>query len=578
MNIHFKKNIIFTFYVLFNITLVGVLFLVDYGYLIVALFLFASHVRDFFSIVYQITQLDNLIREYPEIDIDNELNICALIPTYTEDYKLVKKNIDSLVEQELSNNIKLISLIVCDGLKVKAPNTKSLFDHLDETITYEDETIHQQKYKHWKTGEKVSFFYKIGCYKDKTIILGYKPKNFGKKDSLIVGEKIINKLSQKIDFIYHTDSDTIAHKNCIDQLARSLVADGNLDGVSGLVRAYYNSEDEHHPTNWFWKTWEKSLYVMQDFQYFFSLIARRQTESEINTTVCLPGCVNMIRVSKKSENAIKKYARLPLKATNFLQTVTRMQGTDRRYTTLLLKEGARLKMNWRAWVYTEPPLTVKAFINQRRRWSSNAFFNSIVLIYTKNLPFYTKVSALIDIGRLFSTMFRLFSYFTFWYFLREFTPLVITLFVTFLVFPYLYISVWIICILPGERGKMFIGFFINKIYQPFLSCITISKMFYTSTNFAWGQLKSSKPMDEHPEDSNKSDSNQINIDRDPELPELDLELGLELGLEVEEFDINDSKMQVIELDENTEEIELSDNVVEITIIDDDDEEKKEEDE
>ena len=374
ISIHFKKNLIFTLYILVNIGLVGILFFVPYGYLIVALFLFASHVRDFFSIMYQIFRMDTIITgSKTHIEKDHKINVCALIPTYAEDYRLVKKNLDSIVAQKVTEGVKILIMVVCDGLKIRAPNDKPLYDCLDKELTYTDDTIHEKKYQHWKTGEKVSLYYKIGTYKEKTVILCYKPKNLGKKDSLIVGEKIIDRLAEKVDFIYHTDSDTITEPNCFSHMLQSFVADPKLDGVSGLVRAYYSQED-HKGDGFFKRMWNKSFYYMQDFQYFFSLMARRQTESLINTTVCLPGCCNMIKVNERSREAIKKYARLPLKNTNFLQTVTRMQGTDRRYTTLLLKQGANLRMNWRAWCYTEPPLNVKSFINQRRRWSSNAFF------------------------------------------------------------------------------------------------------------------------------------------------------------------------------------------------------------
>lgn len=496
MNIlNFKKYLIFTTYILFNIFLVWILFYVDYGYIILASFIFTSHIKDSFGILYQIIRLGDIVSKNPDIILEKEVKVCALIPTYAEDYKLVKKNVENLVSQNLSKNTKLIIMIICDGLKVREPNKKSLYEYFDNDVTFEDNELKEIKYKFWKTGEKVSLYYKVGIYKDVQVILSYKPKNLGKKDSLIIGEKIIERFGSKIDFVYHTDSDTISDTNCINELLKSMINDPELDGVSGLVRAYYNPDGEH--SKWYLgRLWEKSFYVMQDFQYFFSLIARRQTESLINTTVCLPGCCNLIRISDKTKRAIKKYARVPVKSGNFIQTVTRMQGTDRRYTTLLLKEGAKLQMNWRAWVYTEPPLGVKSFVNQRRRWSSNAFFNSIVILYSSSFPLYSRISAFVDVSRLFSTLFRLLSYLTFWIFLRELHYVMITLFSLFLLFPYLYVTIWILSIIPGlDKGKMFLGFLINKLYTPFLSSYTITKMFFTSTNFNWGKVIKEVPND-----------------------------------------------------------------------------------
>ncbi len=483
MNIHWKKNIIFTLYLLFNAILIFVLFLFDYGFAFVSFFMIGSHVRDILSIIYQIINMKSIIAYIPEIH-EEKNTICCLVPVYAEDSKLVKNNIDSLSNQNLYKNTKVMIFVICDGLNIRKPNNKSLFNCLDDMIEYEDDTKYEIIYETWKTQKETKLFYKVGKYNNVDIILAHKETNLGKKDSLIVGEIFIESIHcceqlniEKIDFVYHTDSDTVADENCLNELLKTLVADKNLDGVSGLVRAYYNQD--------VYNIGEYIFFVMQDFQYFFSLIIRRITESHINTTTCLPGCVNMIRINEKSSIAIDKYANLPKEDTNFLQTVTRMQGTDRRYTTLLLKQGANLKMNWRAFVYTEPPLNARSFINQRRRWSSNAFFNSCVLLYSQNIPFYIKVSNIIDIGRLFSTIFRLVSYFSFWIFLDKFSTFNLILFGLFLIFPYVYIFIWIYAIIPEWR-RMFIGFIINKIYMPFLSCFTISKMYLTSTNFAWG--------------------------------------------------------------------------------------------
>lgn len=506
MNIDLKKYLIFILYILLNICLIGILFLLDNGYLIIGVVLILTHFNDFFGVIYQLFQFDKVVLQKQKIRIKEKINVCALIPTYAEDYRLVKKNIDSLVEQKISKSVKITLVIICDGLKIKAPNEEPLFNCLDKEITYTNDIIYKKEYKHWKNGEKVLINYKVGQYKDHPVVLCYKPKNLGKKDSLIIGEKLINHLSEKMDFLYHTDSDTITDKYAIDQLLRYFLADPKLDGVSGMLRAYYSEED--HKEDWFGKRWlNKSFYMMQDFQYYFSLIVRRQTQSLINKTECLPGACNMIKLNDKSKKAIKKYARVPLKTTNFIQSVTRLQGTDRRYTTLLLKQGANLQMNWRAVGYTEPPLDPSSFIKQRRRWSSNAFFNSIVLLYTEGIPLYTKVSALLNILKLYTTLLRFTSYITYFILLKDYKPAAMTLFGIFILFPYIYILFWIIFAVPrGDKLKMLLGFIFNKIYQPILSTIVITKMFYTSTNFSWTTLKAN-PVDSDSRTNTDSSSN-----------------------------------------------------------------------
>ena len=256
--------------------------------------------------------------------------------------------------------------------------SRSCLSAFESIITFEKNTTYTELYENWKTKEEAVILYKVGLYNNVQVVLSYKAENGGKKDSLIVGERFCNNIStvedilmDRVNYVFHTDGDTLADKNCINELLKTLVNDKTLDGVSGMLRAY--GKDSNTMT-------QKAFVYMQSFQYQFSLIVRRQTESLMKSTTCLPGCCNMIRMSEKSEFALEKYTNLPKKKDNFLQTITRSQGTDRKYTVLLLKQGAKLQMNWRAGVYTEPPLNAPSFINQRRRWASNSFFNSIVII------------------------------------------------------------------------------------------------------------------------------------------------------------------------------------------------------
>jgi len=444
-----------------------------------------------FCVIYHLIHIGRITEIKPELK-NEEQTICCLVPVYAEKVDLVVNNIKSLCNQDLPENTKIMILLICDGLVVGRHNKNPLFEELDKLVTYEDDTKYEELYTSWKTLTDNTLFYKKGEIYGKPIILAHKSKNCGKKDSLIVGEQLIEKIDTMEDlknkyniiapkYIYHTDSDTVADSKCLRNLLETFQTNKDIDGVSGMVRAYYNDDN----TSTFWRLYEKMFYIMQDFQYFFSLTLRRMTESELQTTTCLPGCVNMIKVNDKSRKAIEEYADLPNKETNFLEAVTRMQGTDRRYTTLLLKHGAKLQMNWRATVYTEPPLGAKAFINQRRRWSSNAFFNSFILFILPDLPLYIRISTIVDITRLFSTIFRTVSYTWFWiYFGRvEFEVYLILLF--FVVVPYIYILSWAFFILSDWK-KIWFGFLLNKLLMPVLSVLTITKMFLTASNFAWG--------------------------------------------------------------------------------------------
>lgn len=483
MDIHLKKNVLFGAYVFFNILLTILLLDFENGYLIGSFFLLGGHARDVVNVFYQLFNVKQILRSLPDIP-DEEINtICCLVPVYNEDPVLLKKNLDGLTTQKLSTNTTVLIVLLFDGL---GEHNTELFESIDNVIDFNCGGQEQAErwYQNWKSKEDTRLAYRVGRYNDTTVILSHKENNSGKKDSLIIGERFITDIRDimslgvhEINFIYHTDGDTVSDENCLNEILKSLVDDKNLDGVSGLLRTY--TKDNASCT-------ERAFVTTQDFQYLFSLIVRRMTESLLNTTTCLPGCSNMIRISQRTDVAIEKYGNLPANESSLLQTVTRMQGTDRRYTTLLLKQGSNLQMNWRAFVHTEPPLDASSFINQRRRWSSNSFFNSIVLLYSSNIPLYIRASTIIDIGRVFSTLFRFISYFCFWIYMGKFSTMNIVFVSLFLVLPYLYAFAWIFYIIPEWKG-MIVGFFLNKIFMPFLSVIAVSKMYFTSTNFAWGR-------------------------------------------------------------------------------------------
>jgi chitin synthase len=500
MNIHSKKSIILFAYILFNLLLIFLLCLFflnlnfNYGWLFGSFFIFGSHIRDFISIIFQLFNIKKLIIKKDDIDIEISHNLCCLVPVYKEEKRLVMKNIKSLCNQKIPDKTKLSIIIICDGLKER--NNTSLYQDLKEEINID--YSEEKNYITWKN-EKNTLHMDFGNINGTPIILSHKTQNCGKKDSLIIGEELINDLNDehlfiqkykltKPDYIYHTDSDTIADQHCLHELLKTLENDKNITGVSGMVRAYFDKTDKSFSLKYIK---EKIFYMMQDYQYFFSLIIRRNTESLLNQTVCLPGCVNMIRICDISKKAIELYKNLPLNENNLIQSITRLQGTDRRYTTLLLKNGAKLQMNWRAFVYTEPPLDFTSFINQRRRWSSNAFFNSIILLYNKNIKFYIKFSAIIDIFRLFATIFRFISFFLFFYFLYTnnlYNIIQIAITSSILIIPYIYAFIWMLFAIPINEQSIHFGLLFNKILMPFLSFYTITKMFFTATNFSWGKM------------------------------------------------------------------------------------------
>lgn len=485
MIIAVKKNLLFAGYIIFNLFLAFLLLRVEYGYLVTALFVVGGHIRDLIGVMYQLCNTLKITRDLPTVPNEQVITVCCLVPVYNEDVALLRQNLNSLTTQELSANTTVLVVLMFDG--VGEHNTE-LYNSISNALEFDNNCIEERWYQNWKSKEDARLSYRVGKYNDTTVILSHKETNSGKKDSLIIGEKFITTgipdigciETPRVDYIYHTDGDTASDQNCLNEMLKCFVNDSNLDGVSGLLRTYMKKD-----ASWV----ERGFVIMQDFQYFFSIIVRRMTESLLNSTTCLPGCCNMIRLGPSASAAIEKYENLPTEKTSLLQTVTRMQGTDRRYTTLLLRQGANLQLCWRAFVRTEPPLSARSFINQRRRWSSNSFFNCLVLLYTRHIPLYIRAATFVDIVRVFTTLFRFISYFCFWIYITQFSLTNIIVISVSIAIPYLYSFVWILFIVP-EWPHMIGGFFLNKICMPFLSVAAVSKMFMTATNFAWASTSS----------------------------------------------------------------------------------------
>jgi len=492
------------FYILLNALLITTVIVFDKGYIYVSFFVFGGHVRDTLAIFIHIVSMiwrflkrnicnGNFASVKPVISSKQQNIIYSLIPVYNEDIDMVTKNLDSLVSQKLPENTVNTLILIFDGVNEK---NKGLFEEVNKLVEYDEERAgdFSVEYSSWKNSQKSKLSHSEGYYKGLRIVVAHKSVNRGKKDSLIVGERLIAHMYADDHgvFVYHTDGDTVADENCIGELLSTMLKNESVDAVSSLVRVYKRDN----------LTFKESAFsLMQDFQYFYSLMIRRNAESDFSSTTCLPGCSNLVRINHKSADAIVKYESIPSNREGLLQVITRYQGTDRRYTTLLMREGGNLKMNHKAVVFTEPPLDSSAFIRQRRRWSSNSFFNSIVMLYSSGMSTYVKFSAFIDVTRMFTAIFRLFSYILFWLYLDEFSTLNLVLGGVFLVFPYLYCFIWAMFIIP-KWYKMVLGFLMNKLIMPWLSVVSISKMFMTATNFDWGLKPSSvsdKPIEEEKE-------------------------------------------------------------------------------
>lgn len=176
-------------------------------------------------------------------------------------------------------------------------------------------------------------------------------KNEGKKSALILG---FNRAIH--DVIITIDSDTILDEDSVVRLYNSLGK--NYAAVCGYSKVL-NKKDS-------------ILTRIQNFEYFISHELFKSFENRYDLIQCCPGCFTAYRKSS-IEPIMDQFKESQI----FSFPVD--YGEDRYLTALLLSRGEKISYDRNAIVHTEVPVSLKAFVVQRKRWIKSWFVNTIFL-------------------------------------------------------------------------------------------------------------------------------------------------------------------------------------------------------
>jgi len=359
-----------------------------------------------------------------------------------------------------------------------------------------------RKYVTWKNQTAIAMI-NIGYLHDpnRIFVLIVKSKNHGKKDGLILAKKVINDINCAKDkysihpelrrenvnvenpiikYTFCCDADTAIDVNAIPICIKNMESYPELDASVCLLRVMF------HKKSFFWDP-------MQHFQYFNSQFVRRGTESFFGKVTCLSGSGNMCRVSSPAyKYANYHYEKYP-KTTSMMDVVPKMIGTDRRYTTLMLKESKKTKLAMlpKSYVYTETPQDFLTYISQRKRWGTNSFSNSLVNIASRNFPWYLKISALVDLFRILSSYFRIVSYIWFWVYIYQVELASVYFVLATIAIVYLYAFV-IIAVYGDKRLVLLYGFLLNKLTSPIFTALIFTEILFRFDDFNWGMTQKIK--------------------------------------------------------------------------------------
>jgi len=412
-NFALKKYCYILFIILFNCSL-GVLIYFYGGILALFIVIIIFKAKDILLTVLQTIYYIATFRIYPfhsNIITENIAsgNIVSIIPMYSETKEQVEGTIFSIIDKNKCINCKNLLCIISDGKK----------SNLIETFT-QILLQYDINYISWKNDENIlSVTY--GYINETPCLFLNKKNNMGKRDSLIIGYDIFNiprnnipdknillrnnirdNISTLFDirdfkYMFCTDADSIITENSFNFLIETLEKRNSI-ACCGLVVTDF-SEGQ-------WNFWT----ILQNFQYLFGQYVRRNAESLYGKVTCLPGCITMFKVHSIANQAIEMYSELPHK-NDLLKTIVQLLGTDRRLTNSFLFQNIDVYtvFDSRAKCLTIPPNNCYPYITQRRRWGSNSYFNTLYIIFGKNIYLITRFIALLDYLRMSLVYFRIFN-------------------------------------------------------------------------------------------------------------------------------------------------------------------------
>jgi chitin synthase len=433
-----------------------------------------------------------IIKKYhglPSLEMSDEIErVIAFIPTFEESTAQVSKTLDSVLNSKRGPHY-ILPVVISDG--------KNNYDELLDNVNL----VKEYTYQSWKATD-INLTISYGTRNDKHVVCITKQQNLGKKDSVIlihdlfnvhrgnfatINQELRQSLRQDIldifgvnefDYIFCTDGDTIIDENAIVCLVDTLKTKG-ATAAAGMV----NVDKTDGST--FWNH-------LQNYQYMYGQYVRRTNEDLVAQVLCLPGCISMVKVDESFSNVLKMYSLLPNEK-NLFETSVQTMGTDRRFTSCVVytNDNAKIFQDTRAHAYTIPPQSLSSYFSQRKRWTHNTFFNSVLNIVGSNVNILSRFFTLIDVLRMSLVYFRLFNTFYFIYLLAAYyEPKNVTSLVPYIVL----LSYPVVCFLVYSlfNSHLRVQFlwlllftFINKIFTMLSTIIIFTLMLFNIGNSNW---------------------------------------------------------------------------------------------
>lgn len=425
------------------------------------------------------------------------LRVVCVIPAYSEPTEEVMQTMDSLCRQtqQYRDDTQVLLVIVKDGKPISLP---ALEDAAEAQITL--------PYTSWKKLDS-SIAVSGGSYRDTPFLIVEKNKNGGKKDSLILGHDLFLEVPrndippatfssreklrafvgsafdiQSFNFNFSTDADSIIIPGSVESMWANLTR-RDADAIAGIVEVLGGYD--------FWT-------CFQTFSYLYGQFMRRGTEDLVGRVTCLPGAISGFRIRPPEDPkstiaavAISRYAELPQEG-DLYGCSSQLLGTDRRLTNSFLHQSKSVKTIYdtEAACLTGPPVQLKKYLSQRRRWGSNCFWNGGVHCIKKESHPLTRFFSFLDFSRLLLSYFRTFNSVLFIYLVSKkgVEPVQVAAVCSVIFYPALYFFASSL-FRPRLRRlylKLVIGWLYNRLCSGLIGVAVVSNLFGRIGSLKWG--------------------------------------------------------------------------------------------
>ena len=340
------------------------------------------------SVLYSLFALSILAAPSTQIYNRSGVTYAYVVPVYNETRQELYESLESLVDQRTVFGDKRAFIIVSDG----NPDTFRILVELLQPDTSAQSSPSACN----------------GIYHGVPFIIIHKPKNLGKRDTLVMVRRELLKYNNSdrpetelewfltdvfcnspVKYLIGIDGDTVFEHSCSYNLISVMETRPDVQGCVGLVDISQESP------KW------NPLVMYQKAEYMIGQCLKRRFQSLVGKVNCLSGCNQILRINETTcgEAILTAFNYKPTDGDSIFKYIRSYASEDRNHVCLMLSMFPESKTVQciPAVCYTRVPETIRVFSSQRRRWTLGAITNDMLLVHLPGIDLVSRIIAGIGI-------------------------------------------------------------------------------------------------------------------------------------------------------------------------------------